>query len=164
MTTPSGIDKDYIGDFPDASADDISSVLLLIDKYSAQLREICVDMETFQERRRRLLFMIIGSCIVAFSFAFALIYALRIDPDFVAIGVAFFIGYVVSGYMLLSTRRRSERYRSEEEYIASTLKRLVVFVTHLHQQQKLDFTERLEVELRLAEADSISRRYEFLSK
>ena len=138
--------------------DDLTKVLALMDEYLAKLRSAQGGIEQVDFRRASIgllnLVLVLGS-------GGGLIWTLVMEKDvFLRIlwGSLSILALAASISSLIWSLQQENRFKRELQVTEKLLERLIRLASQTAEHQKLDMTQRLELELRLAETESALER------
>jgi hypothetical protein len=134
--------------------DDLTKVLALMDEYLAKLRNAQRVLESGDLNRS---FYGLFAFLWLFGFGIGLVWALVSKQDPALIGLfTVSLAFGVPAFLMLVVQRsqRDRRFKRELQVTEKLLERLIRLASQAAEHQKLDMTQRLELELRLAETES----------
>ena len=147
---------------PHVTTVDTDNLLGLMREYTAKLREIC---DTYAEARYRRVQLTVASLLLAMTagMAFWLVPSLMFieTPDRYQQTILMLVGAIaasaLAAFSIFAPSSRRTVYDAHS--LASVVEELVRTVSQYHEHTNLTVSSRLEVTLRLAEADAAIRVY-----
>ena len=154
---------------PPAGTKHLQLLLGSLAEYAAKLKTACDEWAVLKSRRALTILMFLAAC----GILTLLLVALEATPlesrerTFAASLVAFLFLIFLFGvlYMVLSIRRRERPKRTEIEILGEQVARLIRLASQFDQHGKIeDFSEKMLLDLRLAEAEASLRYSQELSR